>query len=246
MSIYILDTETTDKKDGEVIELAAMKVTFNQNTYSFRDAKNYFHQYYKPEGNISYGAMATHHIIPEDLEDMPVFAYTDDILPDLAYMIGHNIKFDWEAIGEPSCKLIDTLALARQAWPELDSHTQSALIYYLAEDKGVARDRLKSAHSAIHDIGFCFIILNAAIAELREKGISFTDIRDIYLFSEEARIPVLMPVGKHKDTPIAELPIDYVEWFLRQPDVEESLKLALLDRKYPGTIGRYLEQLAND
>lgn len=244
MSIYILDTETTDKKDGEVIELAAMKVTFNQNTCNFIYAKNYFHKYYKPVGNISYGAMAIHHIIPEDLEDMPVFSYDNDIiLPDLEYMIGHNIKFDWEAIGKPNCRLIDTLVLARQAWPEIDSYTQSALMYYLSDDKEKTREELKNAHSAIDDISFCFEILQSAVEVLLTKGVD-TSPEGLWRYCEEMKIPVLMPVGKYKETPIAELPMDYVDWFLRQSDIEENLKLALLDRKYPGTIRKYLEQLA--
>ena len=186
--------------------------------------------------------MATHHILRSDIEGKPL--YTPDKLPnDLTYLVGHNIKFDWEAIGKPNCRLIDTLVLARQAWPNVDSYTQSALMYYLSDDKEKTRAKLVHAHSAIADIDFCFEILQSAVDVLLTKGID-TSPEGLWRYCEEMKIPIIMPVGKHKGIPIIDLPIDYVEWFLRQPDVEENLKLALLDRKYPGTIGKYLEQLA--
>lgn len=242
MSIYILDTETTDKKDGEVIELAYRQIFYYKEEAYYYYREEYFQAYFSATTPITYGAMATHHILPTDIQNKPL--YTPDILPkNLTYLIGHNIKFDWEAIGKPKCRLIDTLVLAKQAWPTLDSYTQSALMYYLSDDLLDTRNELINAHSALADIGFCFEILQYAVDTLYPKGID-TSPEGLWRYCEEAKIPVLMPVGKYKDTPIAELPIDYVEWFLLQPDVEESLKLALLDRKYPGTIGRYLEQLA--
>jgi hypothetical protein len=58
-------------------------------------------------------------------------AYT---LPaDATYLIGHNIDFDWGAIGQPDIKRICTLALSRKVWPTLDSHSQSAGFFYVSK-----------------------------------------------------------------------------------------------------------------
>ena len=39
-----------------------------------------------------------------------------------------------------------------------------------------------------------------------------------------------MPFGRHAGEKIADVPTDYVAWLLRQPDVDEYLRTALLRR----------------
>ena len=50
---------------------------------------------------------------------------------------------------------------------------------------------------------------------------------DIWQASELARIPTIMPFGKHKGTAIADIPADYKRWLLGQPDVDPYLRKAL-------------------
>jgi exodeoxyribonuclease X len=40
-----------------------------------------------------------------------------------------------------------------------------------------------------------------------------------------------MTFGKHKGTAIADLPQSYVDWFLKQADVDKYLEIALRKRK---------------
>lgn len=70
-------------------------------------------QRYNPGKPITFGALATHHIMDEELVDCtPVASFT---LPGhMDYMIGHNVDFDWEVNGRPEVKRICTLALARK------------------------------------------------------------------------------------------------------------------------------------
>lgn len=207
---YIVDTETTDKEKAEVIELAALEVINATDTGAF------FAQRYLPQGEIRFGAMATHHILMEDLYGMPPSAQARTDLPAMQYMIGHNIDFDWKMLGQPQVKRICTLALSRYVWPKLDSHSLSALIYAHSSDKREARERVRNAHSAEVDVRNNFWLLGLLMAEL---GIDSWDA--LWHASEEARIPTLMPFGKHRGQPISAVPRDYVKWYMGQADKDE-------------------------
>jgi exodeoxyribonuclease X len=122
----IFDTEATDINQPVIVEAAWVAL---DNVSPFQLGAT-FHQRYNPGKPISLGALATHHILDEELIDCPP-ASSFQLPHELEYLIGHNIDFDWQAIGQPEVKRICTLALARKAWPELDSHTQSALLYFL-------------------------------------------------------------------------------------------------------------------
>ena len=122
----IFDTEATGIKDPVLIEAAWIEVDSLETLV----LSNPFEQRYNPGKPITLGALATHHIMDEELTDCPP-ASSFSLPKDVGYIIGHNVDFDWEVIGKPEVKRICTLALARKIWPDLDSHTQSALLYHL-------------------------------------------------------------------------------------------------------------------
>jgi len=146
MTALIFDTESTGITEPRLIEAAWLEVT------PALEIKNRFHQRYNPGKPIELGALATHHIMDEDLQGCP--AYSDFTLPPTTeYLIGHNVDYDWKLIGEPKVKRICTLVLARYIWPDLDCHKQSALLYYINRAK--AREQLKEAHTAEADVMNC-------------------------------------------------------------------------------------------
>lgn len=211
----IFDTEATDKDNPVIIEAAWLELT---NLDPFTTA-NPWVQRYNPGKPISLGALATHHILDEELVDCP--PSSSFALPvDTEYMIGHNVDFDWLAIGCPDVKRICTLALARKLWPDLDSHNQSALLYFLKRQS--AKELLKNAHSALADVGICAVILQHAIEQIGVKT-----IEDLWTQSELARVPGVMPFGKYKGLPISEVPGDYKRWLLGKGDVDPYLRAAL-------------------
>ncbi|MFM8246379.1 MAG: putative quorum-sensing-regulated virulence factor, partial [Burkholderiaceae bacterium] len=174
---------------------------------------------YKPSKPIGIAALATHHILDEELIDCPP-SRTFRLPEGLQYLIGHNIDFDWAVVGSPDVKRICTLSLARKIWPELEAHNQSALLYFL--DRSNAKQRLRAAHSAGADIQIC-----ATILEHICKKLQINSLETLWQQSEVSRIPTHMPFGKHKGLPIAEVPKDYVRWLLGQPDVDPHLRKAL-------------------
>ena len=50
---------------------------------------------------------------------------------------------------------------------------------------------------------------------------------ELWQASEDARIPKIMPFGKHKGVPIGEVPRDYLGWLGRQQDVDPYLLKAI-------------------
>ena len=210
----IFDIEATDKDNPVLIEAAWVAL----DSISPFSLGAEFHQRYNPGKPISLGALATHHILDEELVDCPP-ASSFTLPADATYLIGHNIDFDWAAIGQPDIKRICTLALSRKVWPTLDSHSQSALLYYL--DRAHAREILRNAHSAQADIHICATILDHLCRELK-----ITSVEALWQSSENARLPTHMTFGKHKGTPLAEVPKDYVRWLLDQPNVDPFLRQA--------------------
>ena len=224
MNAFILDTET-NTLNGLPIEIAHVPFAF-MNGEARIYADQAFEQRYSCGQPISYGAMAVHHILESDIVDMPSFKTY--VLPEgMEYIIGHNIKYDIDVIercGVDVSKLkpICTLALARHVWPDADAHNISALTYKLMEGSDIARQRLRDAHNAKADIMLTGFILKSIIREL-----NIHDLENLYIASEEAKIPKVMPLGKYKGQPIKTLPSDYVAWFLRQSDVDTYLRKAL-------------------
>ena len=211
----IFDVEATDKNDAVIIEAASLDVT----SLAPFDVGNPWVQRYNPGKPISLGALATHHILDEELVSCP--PSTSFKLPaGTKYLIGHNIDFDWVAIGSPEVKRICTLALARSLWPDLDSHTQSALLYFFERD--TARDQLRNAHSALADVWICSKIVGKIIEKLHPASLDA-----LWEMSEKARIPTIMPFGKHKGEAINLVPSDYKQWMLRQDNVSPYLRKAL-------------------
>lgn len=213
--IVIFDTEATDIKEPVLIEAAWLEVT----SLTPLTIGETFVQRYNPGKPISLGALATHHILDEELIDCPP-ASSFKLPDDVSYLIGHNVDFDWQVLGQPPIKRICTLALARKVWPHLDSHNQSALLYHL--DRQHAREQLRNAHSALADVGICAKILEAICTELR-----IDTAEALWIASEKARMPTHMPFGKHKGIPLNEVPMDYKSWLLGQPDIDPYLRKAL-------------------
>lgn len=213
MSAIIIDTETTGFDNPEVIELAYVNYPEDEGDCGFRAR-------FKPSRPIEWGALATHHILPEDLVDCPASEGAFARVPEVDYFIGHGVDFDWGILGRPQVKRICTLAMARNLWPEVDSHSLSAMTYFISEDKSAARERLRNAHSALADVLLCADLLKVICAVAK---ILPDDLERLYAFSEDSRIPRIMTFGKYKGEPVSSVDRGWYNWYRRQSDTDPYL-----------------------
>ncbi|MGQ0474334.1 3'-5' exonuclease [Acinetobacter variabilis] len=224
MQAIILDTET-HTLNGQPIEIAYAPVDILDHKISL-DKSRLFDQLYSCDEPISFAAMAVHHILESDLEGQP--HYSSFKLPqETTYIIGHNIDYDIRAlekcgVNSSNIKAICTLALARRVWSDAEAHNISALIYMITRGSDRAREMIRKAHRADMDI-----ILTANILMHIVHYLKISSIEELYEASEDARIPRTINFGKHRGTAIAELPADYVQWLLRQEDLDPYLRKAL-------------------
>ena len=140
------------------------------------------------------------------------------------YVVGHNLAdFDLpilrrampEAFSEQlgiDAKVIDTLHLARRAWPDIASRSLQALRYRFALPASRG-----SAHHALFDAKLCGRLLELLLTG-RKLG------PDVATFAAAAKLwrqPLqlkVMPFGKHKGKALAQVPASYWQWLKRQDD----------------------------
>lgn len=224
--IIILDSET-HALNGYPIEIAYVAVDINAQGVRIDDA-HLFDEYFSLDAQtpMQLSAMAVHHILPQDLYGKPHFS-TFRLPAETVYIIGHNIHYDVEAIqrcGQDTSTLreICTLALARMIWQNLDSYNLSALSYFISDDWAATRQMLRNAHNAQTDI-----LLTAKLLAHIVKSQNITSVEQLWQLSQLARIPKTMPFGKYRGQPLETVPIDYIQWLLRQDNLEPNLREAL-------------------
>lgn len=214
----ILDTELTGLHEPDVIQLA-YKGPMQFDDWHIAPVELL---HFKPRKPLTIGAMATHRIIPADLESYPTWPGSFGLPPDTGYLIGHGIDIDWTAIGaQANVKRIDTLALARRFWPDLDSYKLVALIFHLVEP-GVARDMTVNAHTASVDISLTEFVLDNLIDEInRSRGGLVPHVQSwetLWEISEAARIPLRIGFSKYGPkngqlgTLYSEVPVGMLRW----------------------------------
>ncbi len=209
--IFIIDTETTGREPPEVIELASAGI--KEGDWSLLSLSC---NRYSSKLGSALGALAVHHILDSEVAHYSLFTSTPN-LAEATYLIGHNIDYDWKAISSPPVKRICTLAMSRWLRPELDSHSLAALTYFYASDKSAAREQLRTAHGATQDVRLCHQLLLNLLAC---NNITCTSAEALWQFSETCRVPKTWSFGKFRGQPIRAADRGYMQWCLKQPDMD--------------------------
>ncbi len=225
----IIDFEATDvSKEAEATQLGYRSVYFDH-TDNCLSAEVIYNTdsiashtvNCKPDRAISYGAMAVSHIMPSDVEHaLSHKLVVPQYLPvGEAYIIGHNIDYDIQVAANAGVdvsqyKRICTQALARRLLPDLDSHSLGALTYAINPE--LARQYCRNAHDAGYDVTFTLWLLE----HLCELG-GITGMEQLYLASEDARIPLTFTFGKYYGRKITEVAFEnpgYLRWIIEKHD----------------------------
>lgn len=214
----VFDTEVNSLDSKECIELAFVEVDVYEGQLVQHAAIQT--SFFKPEQPFEAGAIAVHYILPTDVENSPPSA--DAKIPEAEFIIAHNVDFDCEVLKIDGPNRICTLALSRHLWPEFKSHTLSAMIIELQGANAETIGQIKNAHAADADVSLKLTLLRKI---LEKTGVKTLD--ELYRLSEVARVPTVWAFGKHKGTRIDETPRDYIQWMMRQSDVDKYLLKAL-------------------
>jgi len=224
--VYVADTETTGQFEPEipdVVELAYAEIT------SVKTLGEFFLQRYEPAQPMLLSALATHHILPSELAGLPP-SHQAKLPDDCYYLVGHNVDYDWRALrSPPDIKRICTLAMARRVWDDEQGHSLGACMYRIFPHEE-ARERLRNAHSAKFDAINAFDLLRHF---LMIKGGSLSSWREVWLWSEDCRLPRTWTFGKHRGKKIGrelngKADSGYHSWCLNQTTMDPYVKKALV------------------
>jgi len=216
-----LDTETTgiEAPEHKAVEVAAVLVKNGQIIAAFTT-------YLNPGRDIPAVASGVHGLTLEDLQDAPTLEETLPWLNQMASqvdaLVAHNAPFDRSMLpGLVEKPWIDTLRLSRRLQPELESHANQALRYALnlrcPEADGMP------AHRALSDAYVTARLLVRLLADVFRDATFPLDAEALAL---EISKPMLLPVcgfGKHKGIPWAKVPKDYLQWLLRQTEIDQDV-----------------------
>jgi len=158
MRQVVLDTETTGlepEQGHRIIEIGCVELV------NRRLSGQHFHQYVQPERDIDAAAFAVHGISDEALADKPRFAEIAEAFlafVDGAELIIHNAPFDVGFINyelarlgdgrsplESCCRVLDTLALARELHPGQRNSLDALCKRYAVDNSG------RELHGALLD-----------------------------------------------------------------------------------------------
>jgi DNA polymerase-3 subunit epsilon len=233
-----IDCETTglDPVNDRIIEVAV----------AVFDSTTIFEQYealIDPKRDIPETSIVFHGITLDMVAGKP---HIEDVLPTLIKMvddhviIGHGISFDIDVIVRAAeraripCNLrnnitIDTLRMAR-LYGESPANSLGQLRKHFNLE-------FEEAHRAMNDV-----LVNIGV--FRQLIKRYRTTRDIL---EALSHPIKMknmPLGKHKGRPMSDLPLQYLEWAVRQ-DFDQDLIFSLRSEIKRRRQGNHFSQSAN-
>lgn len=230
MSIYIFDTETTDRENGEIIEAAWLQLSTDPIEGDPKILGEWSSRF-RPSQPSSFGAMAVHHILPSELEDCPPSSSFK--LPEgIVLLVGHSIDFDWNAAGSPAnVKRIDTHAMAQWLWPDASGFSQIALLYMLDGATPETREMVREAHGALADARMNYRLLTHILSMKPE----IKTWNELWRYSEVCRIPRTCPFKRWEGVLLEDMDYSAINWCLNQdwldPYFRKGLNQVLSNRE---------------
>jgi DNA polymerase-3 subunit epsilon len=137
-------------------------------------------------------------------------------------VVAHNAPFDYPHFAPffDTSESLCTMRLSRHLLPDFDNYRLDTLCTQL----GLSGTQ---DHRAVGDTEMCLALMKH-LADHHEDGID-----GLLALSDSALSEMTMPFGKHKNTPIADLPSSYVRWMRSEIDDLDGDLLACLDLHHP-------------
>jgi len=219
MRLRVVDLETTGgDRTSEIIEVGFVDVV--------RDGEGWratppVSRLFRPRGEISFHAMAVHHLTPEDFCDgdphcdelllREMFAEPADV------MVAHSARFERAFIADTATgglPWICTVRSSKQVWPQAPGHSNQVLRYWrnLRLDPAIANP----AHRAGPDAWVTAHILMDLLKE--------ATVEQMIAWTAEPRSLGRVPFGKHRGRAWSEPPDDYLRWMIAQSDMDADVR----------------------
>ena len=168
--------------------------------------------------------MAVHHILPSEIEglaplDQQMYEATINVLHDTPdYYVAHNAAFEAKFLTEFSKPWICTYKSALRVWPDMKSYSNQAVFYALEgyKDTSIPVKSRMPPHRAMPDA--------VVTAYILEQLLRNATVEELLQWSNEPRLLPRCPIGKFRDQPWADVEKGFLEWMLKQADLDEDFK----------------------
>lgn len=239
-TIVVVDTETSGlspTEGAELLEVAWVPLTLENGAWGWTEGAEGC-TFVEHEGEIPPQARAVHHISPDDVAPgaercSPTDVVVGDMLraetPELTYA-AHNAAFDRQflPLGRP---FICTLQCAKHLWPEAPAYGNQVLRYWLGceppadllkerfrDEEDMPAVRPLAPHRALYDAAVTAAVLLRMLGGRSAEELVELTVRPVLLRTCQ--------FNKHRGTPWAEVPRDYLRWIARTPDMMRDPDLA--------------------
>lgn len=249
---YCFDCETQSVKDPYPVQIAIVVKELGSSLY-----QDMFTQLIKPIMPLCPAAVAVHgitndvaNLFPKGKESYEQFRtfLAKKVNPQTKYALGHNIKFDIDTLdnfvamqtdevsGFMPEKQIDTIRLARKLIPEeeIGGYSLDACWYYLFRDIDSLKEN-RATHDALIDVKLTCEVFEELVKRIPDKRTSLEvdTLENIYRFCLQPMLLEKFPFGKHRGEAFEEVPISYINWFMKAsfrdewPDVVHTIQQKL-------------------
>ena len=214
------DVETTGLgKNQGVVE-----ISWIETDAEFNEVERYG-SLINPQKPIQFGAMSVHGITEAMVADAPTIEQfmlntCHPLSGPGTILVAHKASYDIEFFGpwmrEPNT--LCTLKCARLIYPDAENHKLGTLRCML----GLEGDTRK-AHSAQEDVS---VLIQLAQRLCQDAE---TDLYGLIELQNRPNPNLKMTFGKHRGTPLKDLPSNYIDWLLTKADnIDADLRTALL------------------
>lgn len=217
--VRVVDFETTgaEAATASVLEVGWVDVHPDGR---FSDPK---HLLVKPNHPIEVEAMAVHHLTEADVAGGVSGEEWRAALREgepVAY-VAHVAKFEAEFWPDAPVPWICTYKSALRIWSDAPRHTNQVLRYWLAidQDDGFDSAAAMPPHRAAPDAYVTARIFARMLAQEGEFRLS----RMLAWTREPGLLPKIL-FGKHRNSLWSDVPGGYLEWIMKQPDMDEDVR----------------------
>lgn len=218
--VRVIDVETAGQRLGEdaVIEIGSADLDLRTGRIS-----NPMQTLCDPAGvAITPGARRVHRIEDEMLAGAPPFSEALKPFAGAPVYAAQRASFDRSRLRLPGTWLC-TYKLALRAFPHVRAHGLQSLVKYVPLDLSDVRADLDGlhAHRALYDALCTAVLLRRIAEELMGRCEGVADfLARAAAVSDEPALLAKLRFGRHKNVPMSEVPLDYLEWLVREPEMD--------------------------